>query len=235
MTHLEEPPQEMVPISVWDNVTKHSGGIPNVHTVLMLKGDPAGVSVEKSIVPRGASAASSCITSLSSSLLCMADSHFARARSSREDHHVCVSIVCLLYASAPCSALHRYLLSRSTSHPHQLIQPLHLAVQTIHLYHVSCSSVEFVVESAEKPDPLLTLVEVKGRRVVFYTLVPLVRPLVACELCCVLFPLCSVYSVDPSSSSTSSSTAAGRSCAQLPLVRRDVSERRRVCDPPRPK
>jgi hypothetical protein len=25
---------------------------------------------------------------------------------------------------------------------------------------------------------------------VFYTLVPLVRPLVACELCCVLFPLC---------------------------------------------
>ena len=32
MIHLEEPPQEMVPISVGGNVTKHSGEIPNVHT-----------------------------------------------------------------------------------------------------------------------------------------------------------------------------------------------------------
>jgi hypothetical protein len=161
MIHLEEPPQKMVPISVGDNVTKHSGTIPNV----MWKGDPAGVSVEKSIVPRGASAASSCITSLSSSLLCMADSHFARARSSREDHHVCVSIVCLLYASAPCSALHRYLLSRSTSHLVVIFSSSSTHVRTTHTTlaprctnntPVSRIVFVFVVLSAEKLNPLLT-------------------------------------------------------------------------------
>jgi hypothetical protein len=191
----------MVPISVGDNVTKHSGTIPNV----MWKGDPAGVSVEKSIVPRGASAASSCITSLSSSLLCMADSHFARARSSREDHHVCVSIVCLLYASAPCSALHRYLLSRSTSHLVVIFSSssTHTTLAPRCTNNTPVSRIVFVcrVRSCllRSLTPFSHWWRLRVGRVVFYTLVPLIRPLVACELCCVLC-VSVLHPSDPSSS-----------------------------------
>jgi hypothetical protein len=121
---------------------------------------------------------------------CVLDVLISQLMCTQLTHHalLCIVIYVSRSSSSPSHLIDKYCVVLS----HQLTQLLHLAVQTILLYHASCSPVEFVVESAEKPNPLLTLVEVKGWTCRVYTLVPLVRPLVACELGCVLFPLCTV-------------------------------------------